>query len=160
MRIVFPALTGALLGLVLAGCAFQPRGALDLPGSVQVRGGTFELRDALQARLAGSGARLAERDPDLVLIVEPKGFHQRLLSVEPLRGNAREHQVAYRVRYALRDAKGAPVFDPGEVRVVREYRLHPGERLSQTRERAAIDDEMRRETAAAIVRRLHALSGG
>ena len=159
MRISLP-LTGtlALLALVLAGCAFQPRGALDLPGSVQVRGGSFELRDALQARLAGSGARLAKKDPDLVLTLEPKGFQQRLLSVDPVRGGAREHQVAYRVRYALRDAKGEPVLDPGEVRVVREYRLHPGERLSQNREVVLIHDEMRREAAAAIMRRLYALS--
>ena len=160
MRAVGAVGAAAFLGLTFAGCAFQPRGALDLPGSVQVRGGSFELRDALQAQLAGSGARLAKKDPDLVLTVEPKGFRQRLLSVEPVWGHAREHQVAYRVRYALRDAKGEPVFDPGEVRVVREYRAHSGERLSRNRERRAINDEMRREAAAAIVRRLHALSGG
>ena len=159
---IFLPLTGALalLVLALAGCAFQPRGALDLPGAVQVRGGSFELRNAVQALLAGSGARLAEKEPDFVLTVEPTGFQERLLSVEPVRGEAREHQIAYRVRYALRDAKGEPVLDPGEVKVVREYRVHPGERLSEVRERAVVHDEMHREAAAAIVRRLHARSGG
>ena len=158
----FRALTGALLlGLALAGCgAFQPRGALDLPGSVQVQGGSFELRDALEARLAGSGARLAGKDADLVLTVRPGGFSERLLSVEPVRGEAREYQVAYEVRYTLKDGKGQKVLEPGDVKVVRAYRVHRGERLSRTREQAVIRDEMRREAAAAIVRQLHATSGG
>ena len=157
------ALTGALLGLglVLAGCgAFQPRGALDLPGSVQVRGGSFELRDALEARLAGSGVRLAGKDADLVLTVRPGGFRERLLSVEPVRGAAREYQIAYVVRYTLKDGKGQKVLEPGDVKVVRAYRVHRGERLSRTHERAVIRDEMHREAAAAIVGRLHATSGG
>ena len=156
------ALTGALLlGLVLAGCgAFQPRGALDLPGSLQVKGGSFELRDALEARLAGSGVRLAGKDADLVLTVRPARFQERLLSVEPVRGEAREYQIAYEVRYTLKDGKGQKVLEPGDVKVVRVYRVHRGERLSRTRERAVIRDEMHREAAAAIVRRLHATSGG
>ena len=161
MRISLP-LTGALafLALVLAGCAFQPRGALDLPGTVQVRGGSFELRDAVQARLAGSGVRLAEKKPDLVLALRPGRFRERLLSVEPVRGAAREYQIAYRVGYTLREPKGEPVLDPGEVRVVREYRDHPGERLSKNRERAVVHDEMHREAADALVRRLYALASG
>ena len=160
MRIFLP-LIGALLALTLAGCgAFQPRGALDLPGSVQVRGGSFELRDALEARLAGSGVRLAGKGADLVLAVRPGGFRERLLSVEPVRGAAREYQIAYVVRYTLKDGKGQKVLEPGDVKVVRAYRVHQGERLSRTRERAVIRDEMRREAAAAIVRRLHAFSGG
>ena len=160
MRIFLP-LTGVILGLALAGCgAFQPRGALDLPGTVRVQGGSFELRDALGARLAGSGARLAGKDSDLVLAVRPGGFSERLLSVEPVRGEAREYQIAYEVRFTLKDGKGQQVLEPGEVKVVREYRVHRGERLSRTREKAVIHDEMRREAAAAIVRRLHATSSG
>ena len=157
---IFLSLTGALLGLVLAGCTYQPRGELDLPGSVRVQGGSFELRDALEARLAGSGGRLAGKDADLVLAVRPRGFVTRLLSVEPVRGSAREFQVAYRVRYTLRDGNGEQILEPGDVKVVREYRVHPGERLSRTRERAVVHDEMRREAATAILRRLHVLAGG
>jgi outer membrane lipopolysaccharide assembly protein LptE/RlpB len=160
MRIFLP-LTGALLGLVLAGCGgFQPREALDLPGSVRVQGGSYELRHALESRLDGSGARLAGKDADLVLAVRPGGFDERLLSVEPVRGKAREYQIAFQVRYTLKDGKGEQVIEPGEVKVVREYRVHRGERLSRTREQGVIHDEMRREAAAAIVRRLHATSGG
>ena len=95
-----------------------------------------------------------------MLAVRPGNFSERLLSVEPLRGEAREYQIAYHVRYTLRDRKGAQVGEPGEVAVLREYRVHAGERLSRTREQAAIRDEMRREAAAEILRRLHATSGG
>ena len=157
---IFLSLTGALLGLVLAGCAFQPRAELDLPGSVRVQGGSFELRDALEARLAGSGVRLAGKDADLVLAVRPGGFDERLLSVEPVQGEAREYQVAYQVRFTLRHGNGEQVLEPGDVKVVREYRVHSGERLSRTHERAVVHDEMRREAATAILRRLHVLSGG
>ena len=155
------ALSSLLLAALAAGCGgFQPRAALDLPGSVRVEGGSFELRHALEARLDGSGARLGEKDADLVLAVRPAGFEERLLSVEPVRGRAREYQVAFEVRYTLRDAKGEHLLAPGAVKVVREYRLHPGERLSRTREQAVIHGEMRREAAAAIVRRLHVTAGG
>ena len=160
MRIILP-LTGALLGLVLAGCGgFQPRGALDLPGSVRVQGGSYELRQALETRLDGSGVRLAGKDADLVLAVRPGGFDERLLSVEPVQGKAREYQIAFQVRYTLKDGTGEQVIEPGEVNVVREYRVHRGERLSRTREKPVIHGEMRREAAAAIVRRLHVTSGG
>ena len=157
MRTFLP-LTGILLGLWLAGCAFQPRGALDLPGSVRVQGGSFALRDALESGLAGSGVRLAGKDADLVLTIRPEDFAERLLSVEPVRGEAREYQVAYHVRYTLRDGAGKRVLEPGEVTVLREYRVHPDERLSRIRERAVIHDEMRREAATSILRRLHAFA--
>ena len=159
MRISFP-LIGALLGLVLAGCAFQPRGELALPGSVQVKGGSFELRSELEARLAGSGVQLARSDADIVLTLRPGGFAERVLSVEPVRGSAREYQVAYRVRYTVRDRKGGQVLEPGEVNVLREFRAHRGERPTLAGERAVVRGEMHREAAAAIVRRLHATSGG
>ena len=157
---IFPSLTSALLGLVLAGCGFQPQGELVLPGSVRIETGSFELRDALQAGLAGSGGRLAEKDSDIVLTVRSGKFSERVLSVDPKRGNAREYQIAYHVRYTVRDRSGEQILEPGAVRVLREYRVHPGERLSRIRERAVVRDEMRREAAAAILRRLHAVSGG
>ena len=153
-------LNGALLALVLAGCGFQPRGELDLPGSVRVQGGSYELRSALEARLAGSGVRIATNGADIVLALQPGGFDERLLSVEPMLGEAREYQVAFHVRYTVRDRKGGQVLEPGEASVLREYRVHRGERLSRTREQAIVHDEMRREAAAAIVRRMHASSGG
>lgn len=145
--------------LVFAGCGFQPRGDLVLPGSIEVRGGSFELRDALNARLAGGGARIAAKAADVVLDVGTAGFSERTLTVEPLRGNAREYRVEYHVRYTVKDRSGEPLLEPGEVRLEREYRLHSDERDSRTRERARIHGEMRRAAAAAILRRLHALSG-
>ena len=154
-------LSSVLLAAATAGCGgFLPRAELDLPGSVRVQGGSHELRHALESRLDGSGARLAQEDADLVLAVRPEAFAERLLSVEPVRGRAREYQIAFQVGYSLRNAKGERVIEPGEVKVVREYRVHPGERLSRRREQAIIHDEMRRAAAAAIVRRLHATSGG
>lgn len=157
---VLSLLTGVLLALLLAGCGFQPRAELDLPGSVRVQGGSYELRSVLEARLAGSGARIATNGADIVLALQPGDFDERLLSVEPVRGEAREYQIAFHVRYTVRDRKGGQVLEPGEVSVLREYRVHRGERLSRTRERAVVHDEMRREAASAIVRRMHASSRG
>ena len=153
------ALALGLAGLTLSGCTFQPRAALDLPGPVQVKGGPQKLRSALEARLAGSGAQLAKRDADVVINLRSEGFSERLLTVEPLRGHAREYQVAYHVRYTVRDRKRENVLDPGEVSLLREYRLHRGERLSRSRERRVVRDEMLREAAAAIVRQLHVSAG-
>ena len=153
-------LTAALLGLVLAGCGFAPRGELDLPGAVRVKGGSSELRHALEARLAASGVRVSRNDADIVLTLEPGDFSERVLSVDPVRGEAHEYQISFHVSYSARDGTGKRVLEPGEVSVLREYRVHRGERLSRLRERNVVHDEMRREAAAAIIRRLYAHTGG
>ena len=151
-----------VLILVLAGCGFQPRGSLVLPGSVEVRGGSFALRDALNARLAGSGARPAgmDSDADVVLDVRTASFGERVLTVEPLRGEGHEYRITYRVRYTVRDRSGQRILDPGEVNLSRDYRLHRGGRKGRGRERARIRSEMHGAAAEAILRRLHALAGG
>ena len=154
------ALIGALLGFVLAGCGFEPRGELDLPGAVRVKGGSTELRDALETRLSASGVRVSRNDADIVLTLAPGGFTERVLSVDPVRGDAREYQVSFHVAYSARDGSGTRVLEPGEVSVLREYRVHRGERLSRLRERKVVHDEMRREAAAAIIRQLYAQTGG
>ena len=148
------------LTLALPGCGFQPREALTLPGSIEVRGGSFELRDALNARLTGSGARPAAEGADIVLDVRAARFDERLLTMEPLAGGAVEYRISYHVRYTVKDRSGKPLLDPGEVELLREYRVHTGERASRGRERAHLHAEMHRTAAAAILRRLHALSGG
>ena len=127
-----------------------------------MRGGSFELRDALNARLAGSGARPAgaDTDADVVLDVRTASFGERLLTVEPLRGEGREYRITYHVRYTVRDRDGQRLLDPGEVDLYRDYRLHTGEREGRSRERARIHGEMQRAAAEAILRRLHALAGG
>ena len=125
-----------------------------------MRGGSFELRDALNARLAGSGARPAGVDADVVLDVRTASFGERLLTVEPLRGEGREYRITYHVRYTVRDRDGQRLLDPGEVDLYRDYRLHTGEREGRSRERARIHGEMQRAAAEAILRRLHALAGG
>lgn len=145
--------------LLLAGCGFAPRGELALPGSVEVRGGSFELRDALSARLAGSGARPAGADADVVLDVRTASFGERLLTVEPLRGEGHEYRITYRVRYTVQDREGRPLLDPGELDLHRDYRLHPGGREGRRRERARIRGELHRAAAASILVRLHALAG-
>ena len=155
-------LTGTLLvlGLVLAGCGFEPRADLELPGTVRVQGGSHELRSALEARLAGSGVRVARNDADITLALAPGEFGERLLSIHPVRGEAHEYQVSFHVGYSMRDGDGQHLVPPGEVNVLREYRVHRRERLSRFRERAVVHDEMRRAAAAAIMRRLHAARGG
>ena len=152
-----------VLTLVLTGCGFQPRGALDLPGppgAMAVRGGPPELREALNVRLVGGGAQLAAEDAGVVLDVRSARFGERLLTVEPVTGGAVEYQVSYHVRYTVTDRGGKAVLEPGQVDLRREYRVHAGERATRDRERARIHDEMHRSAAAAILRRLHALSGG
>ena len=152
--------TGVLFGLVLAGCGFEPRGELDLPGAVRVNGGSYALRNAVETRLAASGARLSRNDADIVLTLEPGGFDERVLSIDPVRGEAHEYQVSFHVAYSMRDGSGKRILEPGEVSVLREYRVHRGERSSRYRERKVVRDEMRREAAAAIIRRLYADTGG
>ena len=153
-------IVAVLAAIALTGCGFQTRGDLNLSGTIRVEGGSFVLRDALETGLAGRGAMLAGKDADIVLAIRSPAFGERVLSVGPKRGDEREYQIAFHVRYTIRTRDGESLADPGAVTVVREYRVHPGQRRSRALEREIVHDEMRREAAATILRRLHAALPG
>ena len=154
------ALAGILLGAVLAGCGFQPRGQVSLgagAGSLYLDAPPALLVD-LESALAGSAVqRTASREgADAVLVVASERFERRVLSVDPLDGSERETELTYVVEFRIGLGGESSAMDEQRITLLREFLYTPEEVVSKEHEEDRIRMELRREAATRILRRLDA----
>ena len=107
-------LLGVLLGLaaalVLPGCGFQLRGAVDIPPELSplyIQAGGL-VGQAIEARLVGSDVGLTDSPAEagMILNILSQDRDSRVVAVD-LRGKALAYVLTYRVTFDARDAKGA-----------------------------------------------------
>ena len=157
------ALAGILLGVLLAGCGFQPRGQVsmgDMAGSLFIDAPPALLVD-LESALAGSAV---SRSPgragaDAVVVVASERFERRVLSVDPFDGSEREAEVVYVVDFRVGLGSDPTAMDEQRIALVREFLYTPEEVVAKEHEEDLIRGELRREAAARILRRAAAAMG-
>jgi LPS-assembly lipoprotein len=141
--------------LLLTGCGFHLRGAVQLPSElseltlVDARPAT-DIAPALRRALQGQGVRLMEGAP-LQLQLQAENYGKRVLSVDAA-GRAQEYGLSYGVRFGLRAADGV-VWLPEET-LTRDLRFDATAVLSTSTEEARLKDDMRRDAVLQILRRL------
>ena len=151
------ALAGIVLGALLTGCGFQPRGQmalgetaaslyLDAPPALQVE---------IESALAGSAVeQSASRETaDAVLVVASERFERRVLSVDPYDGSEREAEIAYTVEFRLGRGGEQAAMDEQRITLVRDFLYTPEEIVAKEHEEDRIRAELRHEAAARILRR-------
>ena len=151
------ALAGILLGALLAGCGFQPRGHVSMGGTE----GTLYLSAPpallvdLESALAGSAvSRSPSREgADAVLVVASERFERRVLSVDPFDGSEREAEVLYVVDFRIGPGSDPAAMDRQQITLVRDFLAAPEEIVAKEHEEDLIRTELRREAAAGILRR-------
>lgn len=150
-------LSGLAASALLAGCGFQPRGQampgevagnlyIDVPPALEV-----EIESALAgSTLRRSGSRTAA---DAVLVVGSERFERRVLSVDPYDGSEREAEIAYTVEF--RTGRGAEdsAMEAQRITLRRDYLSTPEEVVAREHEEDLIRAELRRESAALLLRR-------
>ena len=151
------ALAGLLLGALLAGCGFQPRGQVSMGGEA---GSLFldappALLVDLESALAGS---MVSRSPgregaDAVLVVASERFERRVLSVDPFDASEREAEIAYVVEFRIGLGADPAAMDQQRITLVHEFLYTPEEIVAKEHEEDLIRAELRREAAARILRR-------
>ena len=154
------ALAGIVLGALLTGCGFQPRGQmalgetagslyLDAPPALQVE---------IESALAGSTVeRSTSREAaDAVLVVASERFERRVLSVDPYDGSEREAEIAYTVEFRIGRGGEQAAMEEQRLALLRDYLYRPEEVVAKEHEEDLIRAELRREAAARILRRLDA----
>jgi LPS-assembly lipoprotein len=159
-----PVLCLLCLLLTAGGCGFHLRGEgpdlrpavsdvyLDAaPDSVVAR--------ELRARLQDAGVRI---DPDgdrdrFTIRVGPEALSNEVLSVSPQTGKAEEYLLVMTIPLTVIAPDGTALADAETVTVTRDYTLEEEAVLSDFREREVIQNELRSEAAARIVRRFSAL---
>ncbi|MDX1512512.1 MAG: LPS assembly lipoprotein LptE [Gammaproteobacteria bacterium] len=163
MKILHPVFSLALLALAagqLGGCGFQLRGDATLPAeirSVHVNA-PAGLKEELQIYLEGAGVDLASSrsGADASINVTREFFDRRVLSVDPNTGKEREFELAYTVDFNVVRGNGAPLMDAQSINLLRDYVFDPASIIGKSREEHVLQDEMRRDAAQQLLRRMQA----
>ncbi|AKC85934.1 LPS assembly lipoprotein LptE [Pseudoxanthomonas suwonensis] len=156
-----------LLVLALAGCGFHLRDKLALPADtppVQVISTTpfSELVTILERNLRNAGATVAPRRQDMTVDAEAKMARLEVLSERwgdlPIaideQGRAQEFSLRYATVFTFRLADGRELVPQQVVELSRDYVSPPEDATGTSTEREILADELRREMAASILRRI------
>ncbi len=157
LKLFIPLIAAALL---LSGCGFKLRGAVELPETirtVQVMAPP-ELRNDILTLLesGGVGVSPSGSGADARITVTSERFSRRVLSVDPNTGKEREFELAYTLDFGVTDRGGQAVIENGKVNLLRDYVFDPEAVIGAGREEELLRNEMRRDAARQLMRRVEA----
>ena len=155
-----------LLALALAGCGFHLRDSLALPEDtppVQVVSTTpfSERATILERNLRNAGAPVVTReqvqaDPGMAvarLDIVSERWGDLPIAIDD-QGRAQEFSLRYAAIFAFRLAGGTDLVPQQAVELSRDYVSPPEDATGTSTEREILADELRREMAASILRRI------
>ena len=158
LRYVSLIMSLVLLAGPLGGCGFQLRGDAALPEDIRsvYVNAPAELRDEIQIFLEGGGVELvnSRADADASINVTRELFDRRVLSVDPSTGKEREFELAYTVDFNVVRGNGAAVMSGQSINLLRDYVFDPDSVIGKSREENVLIEEMRRDAAQQLLRRL------
>jgi outer membrane lipopolysaccharide assembly protein LptE/RlpB len=147
---------------MLSACGFQPRGqSLEsgpLPDTIAIAGLRINspLHRELDRQITAAGSALTSQDAaGAVLRISAYTSTSRLLSVDSS-NRAVEYELEESARFSSTDANGNPLTASQTARVLRILYRPPDTLLAGDREEALLREDMRRDLAARILRRLAA----
>lgn len=146
--------------LALSACGFQLRGQADLPSDISpvfVQGlGEYDpIRRELTAQLGFSDIEITETKAEAgsVLKISARQSEKRVLSVDS-HGKVAEYELHESLKFALHDAKGEQLLPEQRVALNRDY-INTGEQeLGKQEEEQMLRQDMRRDLASEIMRRM------
>lgn len=153
-----------LLALLLAGCGFHLREPLRLPpdlAGVQVvaRDPYSPLAQTLTRSLERAGFAVPDRAGEgvAVLRIRSERWDSQPISVDQF-GRAQEYSLRYAAVFSMDDANGDELAPEQIIELSRDYVSLPGNNAGSESEREMLAREMQKEMAAAVLRRIDALS--
>ena len=162
MKLRLPAIV--LVASLLAGCGFHLRNALNLPenlGPVRVLAADrySPLAEMLAAGLerAGAVAAPADRSDVATLQVVSEQWVDTPISHDQF-GRAQEYALRYAVVFSMKRADGSDAVPQQAVELSRDYLAPVVDSIGKASEREMLVVELRRDMAAAILRRVDAAS--
>ena len=160
IRRLFP----VVLVLALSACGFHLRNALTLPsdlGPVKVvsvdRYSPLAESLARALDLAGATAATADTIDAAVLDLLAENWGDTPVSVDAF-GRAQEFSLRYAVIFELRKADGSVLVPRQTIELSRDYVSNPVNAIGTEGEREILQRELRREMAAAVLRRIEAVT--
>lgn len=157
---LFPIALVLLAAGTLAGCGFQLRGETALPADIRTVyvNAPVDLRDEIQIYLESGGVALVDNraGADASINVVREVFDRRVLSVDATTGKEREFELAYTVDFNVIRGNGAPVLSGQSINLLRDFVFDPASVIGNSREEVVLQQEMRRDAAQQLLRRLQA----
>jgi LPS-assembly lipoprotein len=155
-----PFLFACICVLALAGCGFRPRAELLLPpdlGPVKVVTGDpySPLGDRLSRVLtrAGAVAAAGSDKKTATLRVVSETWNEVPLSVDAF-SHVREYIITYTVKFSFVAADNTDINALQEARLQRDFTYDDAHALGASQERDTIHEELQRDMAATIIRRI------
>jgi len=151
------------ISLLLSGCGFHLRGAVELPEMMQKTyisgGGGSDLYYAVENALLNAGAKVvgSASSATALLTLHSQRFDRRVVSVDT-QGRAAEYELLLQVVFSLKERSGRVIADNETVRVIRDFTFDPDNVLAKDDEEAALRREMSRYAVAQMIRRVEALA--
>jgi LPS-assembly lipoprotein len=159
-------LAACVLAVALSACGFHLRNKIALPadlGPVRVTSTTqySPLAEAVATGLRHAGAMAAEADATNVasLQILSERWGDLPIAMDD-RGRAQEFSLRYAAVFVFRRADGSELVPQQVVELSRDYVSPPENVTGTTTEREILADELRREMAASILRRVDGVIQG
>jgi LPS-assembly lipoprotein len=149
--------------LCVSACGFHLRGTVpaDLQFSrVYVRNHGARRVSAELTRQLGYNRVVVAPDAasaDVVVELRNERFDERVLSVDPRTGKAREYQIAYRVDLAARHTDRRPLIKAQTVDLLRDFTFDESAALGKFEEQQVLREDMIQDAAETVLRRLESI---
>ncbi len=155
-------ITLLILTLAITACGWRLRGTLTLPEgleSIQIvdNANSSFLSKQLTQLLVANGVALVDANPDMFIVLIEEREDKRIIAVGS-NTLASEYELSSEARYFINDAEGKMLAPESTVSVVRSYEFNENDVVSKAEEERIIQQEMRRELAQQIIRRLRFVS--
>jgi len=166
LRIPRFVILAAVLGISTAGCGYHLRGAVDLPEGAKTvylegldRGQPFSREFIELLSFAGGQVTDQRNEAGSVLHVFRTVQERRQLSLSRA-GQANAFNLLYRLEYEVTTPKGEVLMPRQEMEISREYFNDQRFPLGQGEQESLMREEMEREAAQTLVRRVrYAIKG-
>jgi len=153
-------LTLLTMAVLVSGCGFTPRGQnLGLPfKSIVVEGNQGTAAEVLQILRNKPGLTISNRKVDaaVVLTILSQQVDRTVVAFSGA-GRPREVQLRMRVAYQITDSFGVELSGAQEIGQLRDLSINEGEALAVGAAEAFMVEDMQRDIAQQLVRRLRAI---
>ena len=155
-----------ILSLLAAGCGFQLRGAggatdVDLGAMLVQSSGNGQIAAAVRAQLRLAEVALVENaaEAELILSLQGEHFDRTVQSVAPDTGKVEEYLLTLGVSLSLTDRDSRALLATEHVSASRDYPFDENAALGMFSLEARIREDLSRQIASGIIRRVNAVAG-
>lgn len=147
-----------LIALLLTACGFQLRGSAPLSFTkLNIQGAELSIKKDLKRALEVNGVKIVSQAEDAEMLLElmNETSEKRILSLSG-GGLVREFELYYSVNFRTR-AQNNPLWGKVQtIQIRRDFSYNDNALLGKAEEEAGLNQDMRKESVRAILRRLSA----